>query len=75
MTCTIGARSRSCHVLQCNEDEDEDEDDDDDEEEEEEDEDEDEEEEDKDEAADETEEAGRSGKLLIKRQTTGCCTN
>ena len=72
MTCTIGARSRSCHVLQCNEDEDEDEDDEEDDEEEE---DEDEEEEDKDEAADETEEAGRSGKLLIKRQTTGCCTN
>ena len=74
MTCTIGARSRSCHVLQCNEDEDEDEDEDDEEDDEEE-EDEDEEEEDKDEAADETEEAGRSGKLLIKRQTTGCCTN
>mgnify|MGYP000869551016 CR=1 FL=1 len=71
MTCTIGARSRSCHVLQCNEDEDDEEDD----EEEDDEEDEDEEEEDKDEAADETEEAGRSGKLLIKRQTTGCCTN
>ena len=71
MTCTIGARSRSCHVLQCNEDEDEDEDDEEEDDEEEDD----EEEEDKDEAADETEEAGRSGKPLIKRQTTGCCTN